>query len=137
MVYPGRLGDHYTGLGIKNTCQIFFFQLYFHKKNIEVAINDFTMDRIIGNGLEDKMWTEEKNKGTGRHRSENRKLSMKMLPLIYQINHANVCFFFLISLQTCSHSLGGVNSLHCFVQFLLYYLLHLFSSNRFAALTSL
>ena len=46
--YPGRLGDRHTGLGAKlwrpnNTFQVLFFQLYFNKKYVEVAINDFTM----------------------------------------------------------------------------------------------
>ena len=50
------------------------------------------------------------------------------------IEHINVCFFFLISLWTCSHSLNKVNSLHCFMWFLLYYFLHLFDSNCFVAL---
>ena len=46
-------------------------------------------------------------------------------------------FFLLISLRTYSHSLNDVNSLHCIRWFLLYYLLCLFSSDCFAALTSL
>ena len=33
----------------------------------------------------------------------------------YIIDHENVRFFFLISLQTCSKSLNEVNSLHYFV----------------------
>ena len=41
----------------------------------------------------------------------------------YVIDHASIHFFFY------------VNSLHCFVWFLLYYLLHLLSSTRFEILT--
>ena len=52
------------------------------------------------------------------------------------IHHANV-YFFLISLWTCSHFWSEVNTLHCFIQFLLCYFLHLFGSDCFAALTSL
>ena len=51
-MYPGRLRDRYTGLGAqtlarKKTLQVFFFQLYFIKKYIDVAINDFTKHLII------------------------------------------------------------------------------------------
>ena len=42
----------------------------------------------------------------------------------YIVDHASIRFFFY------------VNSLQCFVRFPLYHLLHLLSSDRFAALTS-
>ena len=51
--------------------------------------------------------------------------------------HENVHFFFLISLKTCSKSLNNANSLLNFVWFLMHYLQHFFSSDRFAALVSL
>ena len=55
----------------------------------------------------------------------------------YVIDQGKVRFFFLISLQTGSHPLNYVNSLHYSVWFLLYYLLHIFRSYPFAALTIL
>ena len=68
--------------------------------------------------LKTKMQTEEKNNETKRCRSERKNCLQK-------------CFhFFLISLQTCSHSLNDVNSLHCFLWFLLYYLLHLLQPSQ-------
>ena len=59
VMYPGRLRDRYTGLGAqtlarKKTLQVFFFQLYFIKKYIDVAINDFTKHLIISKWLKNK-----------------------------------------------------------------------------------
>ena len=53
------------------------------------------------------------------------------------VHHESVYFFFLIYLWTCFKSLNGINSLHYFMWFLLFYLLHLFSSDCFASLTGL
>ena len=76
------------------------------------------------------MQTEEKNTKKKRPQSGRRNSLQKCFhSLKYTIDHTNVHFFFLISLQTCSHSLNYVNSFHCFIQFLLYYLLHLISSD--------
>ena len=41
-----RLGNQYTSLGTQ-TFYVFFLQLYFNKKYVEVAINYFTMHLII------------------------------------------------------------------------------------------
>ena len=72
------------------------------------------------------MQTEEKNNETKRGRAERRNCLRKCFHSFkYVIEHANVRFFFY------------VDSLHCFRRFRLYYLLHLLSSDRFAALTSL
>ena len=35
----------------KNTFQVFFFQLHFNKKHVEVVINEFPMHLIISNWL--------------------------------------------------------------------------------------
>ena len=50
----------------KITFQVFFIQLYFNKKYVEVAINDFTMHLIFWNDLEyriadrkEKQWDKE------------------------------------------------------------------------------
>ena len=52
LTYSDCLGDRYTGLGaqtlaLKRYFSIFLFSLYFNKKCVEVAINDFTMHLII------------------------------------------------------------------------------------------
>ena len=47
MTYSGRLGDWYTSWGTKKAPVNIFFQFYFNKKYVEVAINDFTMHPII------------------------------------------------------------------------------------------
>ena len=52
MTYSGCLGDWYIVLGAqtlapKQTFQVFFFQLYFIQKYVEVAISDFTVHPII------------------------------------------------------------------------------------------
>ena len=60
----------------------FFFQLYFNKKYIEVAVNDFTMHLINLKWRRiQKKYTEEKNNETKRSNKKN-KLSMKVLPFI-------------------------------------------------------
>ena len=70
-----------------------------------------------------KTQTEDKNKKTERVRRNC--LRKCFHTFRYIIDHTNVPFFFY------------VNSLHCFVWFPVYYLLHLFGSDCFAALTSL
>ena len=47
VTYSGRLGDWYTSLGTKKAPVSLFFQFYFNKKYVEVAINDFTVHLII------------------------------------------------------------------------------------------
>ena len=47
MTYSGCLGDWYTSLGTKKAPVSLFFQFYFNKKYVELAINDFTMHLII------------------------------------------------------------------------------------------
>ena len=51
--------------------------------------------------------------------------SMKKFSFKYIIDHGDVCFFLY------------VNSLNCFMGFLLYYLLNLFRSDHFTAFTNL
>ena len=122
VTYSGRSGDRYTGLGAQtlppqNTFQVFFFQLYFNKKYVEVATNDFTMHLIISRWLRIKKALRQKGQSERRNCQQN--------CFNYVTDHASIRFFFY------------VNSLHCFVRFLLYYLLHLLSSDRFVVLTSL
>ena len=47
MTYSGRLGDWYTSLGTKKAPVSLFFQFYFNKKYVKIAISDFTMHLII------------------------------------------------------------------------------------------
>ena len=52
VTYSGCLVQQYSGFGtqtlvLENTFQVNFFQFYFNKKYVEVAINDFTMHLII------------------------------------------------------------------------------------------
>ena len=72
-----------------------------------------------------KMQTEEKNNETKRLKLK-KKLSTKVFHSFnYVIDHASIIIFFY------------VNSLHCFMWFLLYYLLHLLGLDRYAVLTVL
>ena len=119
----------------KNTFQVFFFQLYFNKKYFEVAINDFAVHLIILKWLRRQKWKQKKNTKMCCQTKEEIVYEC-FHSFKYIVDHANVRFF-LISLRTCSHSLNDISGLHCVVQFPLYHLLHLFSSDRFAALTSL
>ena len=104
----------------KNTFQLFLFQLYFKKKNVEVAINDL----IISRWLKIQKCRQKSKVIRQRGQSERRNCQRKNFHSFnYVIDHASIRFFFY------------VNSLHCFVWFLLYYLLHFLSSTRFEILT--
>ena len=86
-----------------------FFQLYFIKKYIDIAINDFTKHLIII-----RMHIEEKKIEKKICQSKRRNYLQKcFISVTYIMNHANACFFFLNSLCACSHSLNDANSLHC------------------------
>ena len=86
----------------KNTFQVLLFQLYFNKKYVEVPITHFTMHLIISKWLRRK-----------KCQSKRRTCLWKCFHLFkYTKDYKNVCFFFLVSLQTFSKSLNDVNSLH-------------------------
>ena len=113
-------------LAPQKTFQVFFFQLYFNKIYVEVAICDFTMHLIISKWFRIQKCRLKTKTMRQRGRSERRNCQRKCFHSVnYVTDQASIRFFF------------NVNCLHCFVSFLLYYLLHLFSSDLFAALTSL
>ena len=69
VTYLGPLGDWYTSLGTlpppkkkKKPFQVFFFQLYFSQKYIEVAINDFAMHQIILKWFKRQKYTLNRSK---------------------------------------------------------------------------
>ena len=119
----------------KNT-QGFFFQLLSNKKMLNS--NQWFYNLIISKFLiRQKCRQKRKTKTKGRW-SEGRNYPQKCFHSSnYVIDLANVYFFFLISLLTRSHLLNDVLSLHCVIWFLPDYLLHLFSSDSFIALTSM
>ena len=134
VTYLGYLEDQYTSLGAQKKLSRFSFFSCISTKN-KLKINDFTMGLIVWNSLENNNADRQENNETERHQSKSRKLSIKMFSLIYLTNDA--LLFLLDFLRTCSCSLIGVNSLQYFVWSLLYYLLHLFSSDCFTVLTTL
>ena len=91
MAYSGRLGDWYTGLGI----QVFFFQLYFNKEDIEVAINDFTMHLIISKWLRIQKCRQEINNETKRLKRKEKTVNKGFHSINYIIDHASICFSFM------------------------------------------
>ena len=99
MTYSGRLGDWYIGLGAptlvaKKHFSRFLFQLYFNKKYVEVAINDFTMHLIISKLLRRQKF-RQKRKIMRRGTIERGNCLQKCFHLLkYIIDTANVCFFF-------------------------------------------
>ena len=131
MTYSGRLGDRYTGLGAQTLTpekhfSSFIFQLYFNKKYVKIAIIDLTMNLLISKWLRKQKSRQKRKTMRQRGRSERRNCQRKCFHSFnYIIDHVSIHFFFY------------VNSLRCLMWFLLYYLLHLLSSDRFAALTSL
>ena len=93
---------------------------------------------LFRNGLEDKK-CRQKRKAIRQKDVEAKEeiLCESVFIHLFSINHENVHFFFLILFGTYSKLLNDVNSLHYVVWFFMYYLLYLFSSDCFAALTSL
>ena len=112
----------YPNSGAQKTLFVFSFFSTASTKICWIAINDFTMHLTVLKFLRRQKCREKRKKW-------NKKTS--------KCFRSSVRFFFLISLWTWSHSLNEVSSLHGFMRFLLYYLLHLFSSRSFVALTSL
>ena len=115
---------------------------FFSRTSIKIhriASNNFTMHLIISKLLRRQKCRQRRKTIRLKDVEAERKncLGKGFHSFKYVIHHANIRFFSLISLQTCSHSLNHVNGLHCFMWFLFYYFLHLFSSDCFAALTRL
>ena len=109
VTHSGRLGDRCNGLGAKTLAPK---PLYFNKKYVEVAINDFTMHLVISKWIRIQKCRQKRKTMRQRGRSEKRNCQRKCFySTNYVIDHARICFFFY------------VNSLHCFVAFILYYLL--------------
>ena len=103
----------------------FSFPAVFQKKYVEVTINDFAIHLIISKRLRIQKSRQKRKTMRRRCRSKIRNCQRNSFHSFnYVMDHASIRFFF------------DVNSLHCFVWFLLYYLLHLLSSYHFAALTS-
>ena len=128
MTYSDHLGDQYTDLGAqtlapKNTFQVFFFQLYFNKKYVEVAINDFTIHLTILKWLRIQKYRQKRKTMRQRGWSER--------------NYLQRCFHLFKYIILFKYFFFYMNSLHWFMWFFLYYLLHLLNSDRLAALTSL
>ena len=112
VMFSGHIGDWYTyldveTLALKNPFQVFSFQLYLTKN---------TFKYIILKWLRWQEWRQKRKTMRQKVVEAKEETLRKGFHLFkYVINHMNVDFFF------C------VNSLHCFMWFLLYYLLHLFS----------
>ena len=107
--------------GVKKTFFKFsFFQLYFNKKYVEVAI---TMHLISLKCL--RKCRQKRNTMRQRDRSKRRNCRQRCFHSFNFINHASIRFFV------------SVNSLHFFLWLFLYYLLHLLSSDWLAGLTNL
>ena len=117
--YSGRLGDRYTGLGAqtlasKKSFSSFLFQLYFNKKQVEVAINDFTMRLIISKWLRIQRCRQKRKTMRQRGRNERRNCQRKCFDSFNLRNRSRECSLFLLRKE---FTLLRV--------FLLYYLLHL------------
>ena len=96
-MYPGRLGDRYSGLEAqtlapKNLFSVFVFFSCISTKKC-VAINDFTMHLNISKWLrKQNLETGEKNNETKRRQSDRRYCLRKCFHLFkYVIDHKNVC----------------------------------------------
>ena len=110
----------------KSTFQVLLFQLYFNKKYVEVAINDFTMYLIISRWFRRQKCRWNRKTIDKKRLQQKKKLSIKVFSFIWIRNRSRECSIFLLHKYfTLLHMISSV------------YLLHLFRSDRFAALTSL
>ena len=122
--------------GAQKTLVEFSFIRCTSKKIWWIEINDFTMHLINSKFLRRRKSRHERKTMRQKDVEAKEELQWKCFHSSkYVIDHANVRFFFLISLRACSHSSQDVTSLQCFIWFLLHYFLRLFSSDSF--LTSL
>ena len=88
----------------KSTFQVFFCQLYFSKKYVGVAINDFTMHLVILKWLRIQICRQQRMTMKLRGRSKIKNCQRKIFySFNYVIDHVSIRFFFY------------VNRLHCFV----------------------
>ena len=87
--------------GAQKTLSKFFFQLYFNKKYVEVAINYFKVHQITSKWLRIQKCRQKRKTMRQRDRSERRNCQRKCFhSLNYVIDHASIRFFFyIISLQ--------------------------------------
>ena len=88
VTYSGCLGDWCPSFGAKNAPVKFFFQFYFNKNYVEVAINDFTMHLII------LKWVRRQN--YRQKRSKRRTCLRKCFNSFNSpvTDEANVCYLF-------------------------------------------
>ena len=70
------------------------------------------MHLITSKWLKRQKCRQEKNNET-KDMKEKEEIFYENVFIHLNTDHANAGFFFLIFLQTCSHSLNGINSLHC------------------------
>ena len=125
MTYSVCLGDWYIVLGAqtlapKQTFQVFFFQLYFIQKYVEVAISDFTVHPII------LKWLKNTQNEDKREKQRDKRIEAKeeaVYKCFYSLDYVICSFFYINILQ--------------WLCFLLYYLLIFLSSDLFAALKRL
>ena len=86
----------------KNTFQVFFFKLYFNKRYIEVAINDFTMYLVIWKWLRIQKCRQKWKAMRQRGQSQIINWQWKCFHSFnYVLDQASVCFFFYVSSLNC------------------------------------
>ena len=137
MTYPGCLGDSYTILGTQTLApkKTLFKFSFFSCTSTKNMFSYFGMANR--QKCRQKSENESDNEPKRRLSERRNRLWKSFHSFKYVIiDHANIRFFFLIFLRTCSHSSNDINSLPCGVLVLPYYLLHLFSSDRLATLVS-
>ena len=113
--------------------QVFFFQLHFNKS----SDNDFTVHIIISEWLGRQKCRKKRQKMGQKDVEVKQEIAIKCFHSFKLVlDHAYVCFFFLISLWTYSQSLADINICTASCDFFSA-TLHLFSPNCFVALTVL
>ena len=133
MIYPGCLGDHYTGLGAqtlvsKKHFQSFLFSVVFHQKIYWCSDQWFhKVSNYFAMAWKKKIQTEEKNNKKKRCQSKRSNCLQKCFHSFKDIiDHINVHIFLLEFFM---------NLLPFIVQFLMYY--YCIRSYCFTTLTSL
>ena len=110
----GCLGDRYTGsdaqaLVSKKSFSSFLFQLYFNKKQVEVAINDFTMHLIISKWFRIQKCRQKRKTVRKSGRNERRNCQRKCFDSFnYVIDHVSIHFFFYVNSLLCFERSFGI-----------------------------
>ena len=115
-----------------NTFQVLFFPSDLNKKYDEAAIRDFTMHQIISKWLRTQKCRQKRKTLRPQDVEAKEEIACESVFIYLKRNRSWKCLLFLLDFfRYLLQVINDVNSLPWFMWFLIYYLLHLFSSDHF------